>query len=109
MDSLRRKCFDCKHYNDAAVAGTLDGEVTESKFDFYHRFAAVAAAGHKSTAYRNIDSTDLIHVVDKSVHCVTCRNRSAESVPAAAVAFAVAVVVVGVAVGFVIYLALCEQ
>lgn len=55
MGSLRRKCFDCKHYIDAVVAGTLDGGVIGSKFDFYRRFAVAAAAGRRSTASRSTD------------------------------------------------------
>lgn len=74
MDSLRRKCFDCKHCIDAVAADTLDGGVIVNKFGFYHRFAA-AAAGRRLIAYHNIDS-DLIHDVDKSARCVTSRNRS---------------------------------
>lgn len=95
MDSSRRRCFDCKHYIDAAVADTLAGGATVNKFDFYHRFVVAAAVGRRSIAHRNID---LIRDVDKSAHCVIDRSRFASS---AEVVAAVAVA----AFGFVIYLA----
>jgi hypothetical protein len=104
MDSLRRRCFDCKHYIDAAVADTLDGGVIVSKFDFYHRLFAVvvaaAAADRKSTANRNIDLTDSIRDVDKWARCVICRNHFAA---------VLVVVAVGVVADVEIYLALCAQ
>lgn len=99
MGSSRHKCFDCKHYIDAVAAGTLGDGVIGSNFDFYRRFAAVAA-GHKSTGSRNIDLTDSIRDADKLARCVICHNRSAVVVPA------VVAVVAGVPVDFVIYLAL---
>lgn len=82
MDSLRRKCFDCKHYTDVAVADTLDDGVIESKFDFYRRFAAAAAVavGCKLIAYHSTDLIDSIRDADKSVHCVIDRSRFAVAV-----------------------------
>lgn len=98
MGSSRHKCFDCKHYIDAVAAGTLGDGVIGSNFDFYRRFAAVAA-GYKSTGSRNIDLTDSIRDADKLARCVICHNRSV-------VVAAVAAVVAGAPVDFVIYLAL---
>lgn len=95
MDSLRRKCFDCKHYIDAVAVDALGDGAIGSKFDFYHHSAA--AAGCKWIAYRNTDSTGSSHDADNSVRCVIDRNRSAVVAGAAAVV---------AAVGCVIYLAL---
>lgn len=106
MDSSKRKCFDCKHCIDAVVADTLGGWVIESKFDFYHR-SAVASAGHRSIAYRSIDSTDSIPDVDRLARCVIYRSHLA-AVAAAAVVVAAAAAV-GLSVDFEIYLALCGR
>jgi hypothetical protein len=103
MDSLKRKCFDCKHCIDAVVADTLDGWVIESKFGFYHRSAVVSAA-HRSIGSRSIDLTDSIPDADKLAHCVICRNRLA-----AVAAAAVVVEPVGLVADFEIYLALCGR
>lgn len=62
-----------------------------SKFGFYHRSAAVAAVGRRSTACRSIDSTDSNRDVDKLARCVICRNRSTAAAAVVAVAAVAAV------------------
>lgn len=82
MDSLRRKCFDCKHYIDVAVADTLGDGVIGSKFGFYRRSAA-AAVDRRSSASR---STGSIRVADKSARCAIDRSHFEAAIGAVAVA-----------------------